>query len=172
VIGGGVVAGLCIVAAGAFFNFQADEILQPNLSTKENNVSASIVGSSGYNCCVFDGSTLSCEIVDDISSCSDQDFAITKTASVPNACPGDIIDYTIDYRNTSDVDLTTVNLTDDYDQQYVMLSGNLPTGCTDDGDTITCQIGALADHATGSFTYSMEVKGDALSAADSAALCL
>ncbi|MDH4291752.1 MAG: DUF11 domain-containing protein, partial [Dehalococcoidia bacterium] len=80
------------------------------------------------------------------------DLYATKSANV--TC--DAISYTINYGNNGDADQSNTTLVDDYDETKVTVTDD--GGGTNNGDTITWNIGSLAAGATGSKTFAVSMK--------------
>nr|QNO55551.1 hypothetical protein JEPGKGNF_00013 [Methanosarcinales archaeon ANME-1 ERB7] len=79
------------------------------------------------------------------------DLYVTKTATV--SC--DAISYTINYGNSGDADQTGTTLVDDYDETKVTVTN--AGGGTDNGDTITWDIGTVVVGGTGSVSYTVSI---------------
>ena len=80
------------------------------------------------------------------------DLYATKTAVV--TC--DVISYTINYGNDGDAAQTGVVLVDDYDETKVTVTDD--GGGTDNGNTITWDIGCMAAGSAHSKTYTVSIK--------------
>lgn len=81
---------------------------------------------------------------------------VEKIADRSTAAPGDVINYTVRYRNAGNTAAQDVSIVDDYDESLVTPTGYAPA--TDDGDTLTWDIGDLsASTSWQEFTYSATV---------------
>ncbi len=93
------------------------------------------------------------------------DLAIAKSASVTTAAPGDVVTYTLTYRNVGEGSATNFVITDDYDERYVdvvdpaggvvadgMITWNLagPLSAEDDPQVITYTVKVRSDVPDGS----------------------
>lgn len=103
------------------------------------------------------------EIVDVIANTA---LAIEKTVSGytdvdgnATLSPGDIVNYSVSITNTGDADASGVTLSDNYDQTYVASVDASASGGTDNGDTVSWSVGALASGATATRSYSVTLAG-------------
>ncbi|NIN63529.1 MAG: hypothetical protein GTO63_02195 [Anaerolineae bacterium] len=72
---------------------------------------------------------------------------------------GDTIRYTIGYSNTGTADASLVTLIHDYDQTLIVSTANISDGGTDDGDTVTWELGTVKAVMSGTVTYEAALKG-------------
>jgi hypothetical protein len=86
------------------------------------------------------------------------DTTIVKSADKTKAEPGDIVTYTLTYKNIGDETLETVTITDDYDERY-MTPVDVGDGVVADGK-ITWERTDLAPDEERSITYTMKVSED------------
>jgi len=84
----------------------------------------------------------------------------TATPATGNS-PGGTVHYVITYGNTGTGATDNVTLTDDYDETYIASISNINPAGTDDGSTITWNIGTLNPGDTGSVSYDARLKGSA-----------
>ncbi|NVN97957.1 MAG: DUF11 domain-containing protein, partial [Geobacteraceae bacterium] len=87
------------------------------------------------------------------------DLVITKTAvaSSASAKPGDLITYTLAYRNDG-VDTATASVITDTIPAHTTLEGGITgTGCSSSSGVITCNLGDLAHGASGNVTYAARI---------------
>ncbi|MDP2183608.1 MAG: hypothetical protein Q8K99_13710 [Actinomycetota bacterium] len=86
------------------------------------------------------------------------ELEIEKTADRDEVAPGEVINYTLRYRNTGNTTARDVSIVDDYDETLVTPTGYAPA--TDDGDELTWDIGDLpAGTSWHVITYSATVIG-------------
>ncbi len=83
------------------------------------------------------------------------DLTLVKEITASELKPGGFITYQLTYANNGNIDLTGVQITDDYPQQYVTVT-NSGTGA-DNGDTIVWNIGDLPIDTTGTVTYTVSI---------------
>ena len=121
-----------------------------------------------------DGSTT---VSNTASLSSDEDGPVTSTVNVPvvaaaalavtkvstgytdvdgdgQLSPGDDVQYQVDYSNPGNADATSVTLTDDVDESFVVSVSSISGGGAYDGDLISWTIGTLAAGDSGSVTYT------------------
>lgn len=84
--------------------------------------------------------------------------SIDKSADTATADPGDLITYTLTYKNTGDTDLEKVTITDDYDQRY-MTPVDVGDGVVADGKIAWDRFNLLVGE-TRTITYTMRVAVD------------
>ena len=91
--------------------------------------------------------------VDVVCQTPDPNVAIEKTASAGSVDAGDSFEWNLKVTNTSNVNATNVVITDVIASSLAI--GTLPNGCTNAGQTVTCDVGNLA--AGASVTKSIPV---------------
>ena len=91
------------------------------------------------------------------NSCQIQapDVEITKTSSVQSVPQGGTFNYVLTARNNGPIAATNVVVTDQIPSTLTITS--VPSGCTANGNTLTCNIGNLAVNATRTFTVGVSV---------------
>ena len=76
------------------------------------------------------------------------------------AAPGDSVTYTLTYGNSGRLDATGVTIIDNYDQDNITIT-QMPQGCTNDNDILTCTIGDLNASVTGTpIEYTAQINND------------
>jgi uncharacterized repeat protein (TIGR01451 family) len=83
---------------------------------------------------------------------TDADLSLTKTASVGTATVGETFTYTLSVTNNGPVNASGVTITDTLPPEVTFDSS---PDCSASGSTVTCNIGALANGATGSATVTV-----------------
>ncbi len=77
------------------------------------------------------------------------DVIVRKSSSVSSAVPGDEFDYTLTAENVGSADATNVVISDTIPSSLTIVSA---AGCTTSGQTVTCDLGNLAQGAKKSVT--------------------
>ncbi|PIY96055.1 MAG: hypothetical protein COY66_05125, partial [Candidatus Kerfeldbacteria bacterium CG_4_10_14_0_8_um_filter_42_10] len=83
-------------------------------------------------------------------------LSLTKEITASDLTVGGSITYQLNYANTGNVELTGVQIVDDYPEQYVTVTD--AGGAVDDGSTLTWTIGNLAVGASNTLTYTVQIK--------------
>jgi len=88
------------------------------------------------------------------------DLAIAKVADVENADPGELITYTLTYRNVGDASAEDFRIVDDYDERYVAVVDS--NGGTVINGTIVWELAGPLSAADGpmTLTYTVRVLAD------------
>ncbi len=81
------------------------------------------------------------------------DLSVSKNANTNSVNIGQTVAFTVNYNNAGPSAASGVVVTDDYDQTRMTIS-NLNGNCNNNGDTIVCTVGTLANGGSGSFTYT------------------
>jgi len=84
------------------------------------------------------------------------DLAIEKVADVESADPGELITYTLTYRNVGDAAATDFRIVDDYDERYVAVVDS--NGGTVTDGTIVWELSGPLSAADGPMTISYTVR--------------
>ncbi|RLD03484.1 MAG: hypothetical protein DRI32_07285, partial [Chloroflexi bacterium] len=87
------------------------------------------------------------------------DLDIQKTGLPNPAFPNDIVTYTINYANLGNLTAKNVEITDDYDENYLSITN--PNGATDNGNTLVFTLPDLAPGASGSLSYEAQINSKA-----------
>jgi uncharacterized repeat protein (TIGR01451 family) len=91
---------------------------------------------------------------DIVDTPGEPDVVIQKAASHQNRVAGEQFTYTLTARNTGNADATNVTITDTMPASLNIVS--IPASCTQNGQTITCNVGTLAPNATASRTFTVQ----------------
>ena len=85
-------------------------------------------------------------------------ITLSKSSNKSIVKAGDIITYTIGYRNTGNAGATTFVINDIIPAQTTLVPGSISAGGTLLGGTIQWNIGAVAAGATGSVNFQVTVQ--------------
>jgi len=88
-----------------------------------------------------------------------QGISLTKTANVTTAAIGDQIEYTLQYTNTGNTDLTGAQITDTLDSRFDFVSCS--NSCSNAGQDVSWNIGALPAGTSTSVTVTVQVASGA-----------
>jgi uncharacterized repeat protein (TIGR01451 family) len=83
--------------------------------------------------------------------------AITKTAAVTQVVAGDLLTYTINYSNTSDIDATNVVITDQLPANTIYITDSSGLTRTVSGELVTWTVGTLSPGVNRSFVLTLSV---------------